>query len=243
MLRLLTGEETEKTSTIPTGDEYTKSLKENYISQLAEVIARASVAREKAILDPVSVEAIIGSEKSLFRCAITSCNLPKYVRKVVEEHFKKTDTYKILRSKMAKILSSEGHFLLAHGPGGTGKTIALARLMVELVASEKVSLSGGAMVLASDLTIGHEDSLVLQQSRSAGILLLDDIGTETIPRGVERVLSILLHRHTYGKLTLLTSNLKPEELANRYDQRVVDRFAEAGAIVACTETIRQKGSK
>lgn len=60
--------------------------------------------------------------------------------------------------------------------------------------------------------------------RDAGVLILDDLGTESAtPWAREKLFQIINHRYNYALPTVITSNRKPEDLDPRIFSRMSDR--------------------
>lgn len=123
--------------------------------------------------------------------------------------------------------------LLLYGPGGVGKTFLLNSIYARV---EERGLSG-VRITAYRLNeamrkkhIGAEggdadfDSLI-----AAPLLLIDDLGTESILRNVtvEYLFTLLNERCAARRHTVVATNLNPANLKERYGERVVSRLTDA----------------
>lgn len=81
---------------------------------------------------------------------------------------------------------------------------------------------------------GKEAERELAHARTCDILALDDLGAEHMGENSpwRAVVDDLVDaRYSLNLVTVVTTNLRLQDFAKRYRQRVVDRFAEAGAVV------------
>lgn len=82
-----------------------------------------------------------------------------------------------------------------------------------------------------------------QKINHTGLLVLDDFGAE-YPSGwvLNKVDAIITRRYNYLLPTIITSNLKPDEMKGRYVARVVDRLRSAYTMIAIGgESLRPDG--
>ncbi len=121
------------------------------------------------------------------------------------------------------------------GQTGTGKT----RLMQAYV---KTAEEKGYSVLyytASELITEFlqyhtgkfsERGDTMERLLTCDLLAIDDLGTEPMLKNVtkEYLLSVLSTRALRGKHTAITTNLSPNEVLGRYEERVFSRLAEKG---------------
>jgi DNA replication protein DnaC len=126
-------------------------------------------------------------------------------------------------ARVRRYLSEEknnGVCLVLLGATGVGKTAAACAALMTV---------GGEMVYAGDiLRRSLDDSKALDATiRRKGLLVLDDLGKEYAkPDGfVEaKIEEVFHHREAHLLPTIVTANLSPEGLRQRYSDSIVDRL-------------------
>lgn len=135
--------------------------------------------------------------------------------------------------------SSRCLLLLAgqHGPGKSGLAAAIAQ---EWVDAERSVLFRTAAAFAADLraapfrAAGSSDERATEQAvlaayQEVGLLVLDDLGTEALVGGgaervVESLFLVLALRLSEARPTIVTTNLTPPLMAERFGARLSDRL-------------------
>lgn len=129
------------------------------------------------------------------------------------------------------------------GTCGNGKTTlmtALSNLMVRMDEWKRSEQRGGysirtSMVSACDLVALCHDSKNFQERlrryQQADVLSIDDLGEEpqevlSYGSRLTPVVDVLMYRYDRRKTTLITTNLRPKEIREKYGERLADRFAE-----------------
>lgn len=139
-----------------------------------------------------------------------------------------------------------GSGLLLWGENGTGKTCAAV-----VIAKEARRRGAPALfVNAEDLRIAtieqtpfHEDMTLMDRAREVELLVIDDLGKDY--RGAtgysDRLFENLLrYRSANCRTTIITTNLKPVRLLERYKKSMMDVIKEAMAPVAAEgESLRE----
>lgn len=117
------------------------------------------------------------------------------------------------------------------GNTGTGKTFLLECMLTELIKNGRLTLYTTAFNLGQTFLKYHvapEDKKqsVLENVLSCEVLIIDDLGSEPMLRNVtEEYLYLTLNeRLTSGLSTIISTNLTPDELKDRYGERVFSRL-------------------
>lgn len=117
------------------------------------------------------------------------------------------------------------------GLSGTGKTY-LAECMASYAIEKYIptyfvsSFSFNNDMLAYHCAKLEEKSSIMEKYLDADLLIIDDLGTETILKNVtlEYLYLVLTHRITNHKKTVITTNLFPDDILNRYEERIFSRL-------------------
>jgi DNA replication protein DnaC len=145
--------------------------------------------------------------------------------------------------RVARILTAPNpkFGLLFCGVCGNGKTTMLRALQQatnylfnngyfkHLFGDERVGI---AIVDARDLAQNiSKDYTLFEKVRSRTLLALEDVGrepTEVLDYGnvLNPVVDLLEYRYEQQLFTVITTNLTPRELSEKYKQRIADRFRE-----------------
>lgn len=152
----------------------------------------------------------------------------------VEQQDQRSGSEQIAEGVEAWLAYPDCHCLLLIGDVGTGKTTAAAWAVASTAAN---SLWLPARTV-DDL---ERWRLVSSLAYSAEMLVIDDIGTERQTEsgfGVETLANLWVDRLDSCKRTLVTTNLSPQKIVERYGDRLRSRltrrpqvgFVEAGAV-------------
>lgn len=102
---------------------------------------------------------------------------------------------------------------------------------------DRMCTVGLAMYTAKELLDQYKSSPREFNNRKEEILLaIDDLGEEPTETNIygninTPLIELLSHRYDYQLFTMITSNLKPEELSKKYGERINDRLREMCNIV------------
>ena len=122
-------------------------------------------------------------------------------------------------------------WLLLHGGVGRGKT-AMMRVVWHAIHSQPSRPSSPKWLQARQML----NAETYAQAMSAGLLVIDDLGTEPATKNdygtlISPTEGLIEHRYEMGLATYITTNLPAQALLEAYGSRVVDRIREMAAVV------------
>jgi DNA replication protein DnaC len=141
-----------------------------------------------------------------------------------------------------------GRGMILRGPVGTGKTtLGVAVLQEAIMQGKGVMFVPTASLLDNIFTLKatnieewarYEDRL-----RKAGLLLLDDLGTETDKSEgwvITKLDAIISERYNRMLPVLITTNLTSDGIRSKYAERIIDRLKETSLVLNFVgESMRQ----
>lgn len=146
------------------------------------------------------------------------------------EHRSVLKTYHDKMKNYCKTYPNKYSVILLLGATGTGKT-HLAACMARAITDRGLSVMGFSAYSLNQLFIrAHLADLaqrgeIIDSLVSADYLVIDDLGTEIAFKGFnDYLLLIISERMRMRKGTLITSNLEPEKLKLRYNDRIFSRI-------------------
>lgn len=148
-------------------------------------------------------------------------------------------------------------FLVLCGERGLGKTTAAAVVVREYLRRDALTsrptsadppapaLFERATSFARMSAYDAEDRRYFESLCRARLLVLDDVGTETLAGVATALLDELVDtRYGHRRRMVITSNLSPAAIRARYGERIADRLRESGLVVALAgASMRGKGAK
>jgi len=141
-----------------------------------------------------------------------------------------------------------GPSLLLLGSTGVGKTHeaygAMRELAVSGVAARWGATTAADLYAALRPRHGIDSEAEFRRYRDARLLLIDDLGAERKPTEFTEEINFRLinHRYEHHLPTLMTSNVRPKELAERLGDRVTSRLAEMCQRVAMEGNDRRRNA-
>lgn len=125
-------------------------------------------------------------------------------------------------------------FFIILGSAGTGKTVLASAMATEMLArgASTVTLSAFEMVKRAK---DYHTQFAIDDYRDlftpmldCDLLVIDDLGTETVLKNITReyFYTIINERWLHNKNTIITSNLSPNDMLNRYGEAVFSRLCD-----------------
>lgn len=176
-------------------------------------------------------------EKIMNECGISKDKLHSFKQfssSVASNEKQKTQLEKI-RSKFEEISNKfpaiNSNFIIISGKTGVGKTFmaeCLASSLIEkgFIVSVVSSFGMNDIMLSYHTCFNDQKQSYLSSLLDPEILLVDDLGTEPILKNVtlEYLYLILSERSRRGHLTIITTNLSPNDILDRYNERIFSRI-------------------
>lgn len=128
-----------------------------------------------------------------------------------------------------------GRGLMLIGPVGTGKTTMAVAALRELIEKEPNQGYFIPMVSLLDQLNEERDSrshILEERIRHTRLLVLDDLGAEYDHAWVAaKIDAIITERYNRMKSTIVTSNLRRDEIRDRYQMRIFDRLKSTSKLI------------
>lgn len=150
---------------------------------------------------------------------------------------------------VAETLAGDSHKfgLLLAGTCGNGKTTTMRAVqsVVKLLNNTYYNRSGqrigNRLLEAKEITGLSDKDGQLTVYKTVPVLFLDDLGrepTEVLKYGnvTSPITELLEYRYNQRLTTIVTTNLEPSEIREKYGDRIADRFNEMFALVRYTGT-------
>ena len=142
---------------------------------------------------------------------------------------KEAQNLELVRSMVLRWAQAPSGWLVLMGPTGTGKThLACATGADRLEAGDSVFFAVVPDLLDYLRRTYRPDNPetydeVFDALRSAGLLILDDLGAHsTTPWAEEKLYQLLSYRYVQTAPTIITTNIKPDDLDPRLASRIFD---------------------
>ena len=115
------------------------------------------------------------------------------------------------------------------GETGVGKSFLCAAMAHELINKNFFVYYTTSFMMNQkflEFCKNSSNSEILQNFIEADVLIIDDLGTEPLLKNItlNYLYLILNERLTSGKATIINSNLMPDEILNRYGERIFSRI-------------------
>lgn len=147
---------------------------------------------------------------------------------------------------VAETLAGDGHKfgLLLAGTCGNGKTTTMlaVQYVVKLMNNTRYRNGeriGNRLLEAKEIAKLSDKDGQLTVYKTVPVLFLDDLGrepTEVLKYGnvTSPITELLEYRYNQRLTTIVTTNLEPAEVRQKYGDRIADRFNEMFALVSYT---------
>lgn len=123
--------------------------------------------------------------------------------------------------------------ILLSGNVGTGKSYLCQAMANFFIQKELYTLFASAYQLNNDLlkyhtTFDENKASYIDKYIDCDVLFIDDLGIEPILKNVtkEYLLIIINERMRENKLTIISTNLSPESIMDRYEERIYSRLLQ-----------------
>lgn len=127
--------------------------------------------------------------------------------------------------------------LIFDGQPGTGKSFAAGCIASELEKRGKNVIFLSALKLNEifftyHVTHGSDQRAIFEVLTTCDLLVIDDLGTEPIKSNVtiEYLTAFLSERLNNGKAFIITTNLTPEDIKDRYKDRLTSRLSSSSCV-------------
>ncbi len=139
--------------------------------------------------------------------------------------------YQTAQQFIDQIYTTKKQFFVICGLTGTGKTY-LAECMVQKAIAQYVptyyvsSFTFNQEMLQYHCAPLEEKQDIMDKYLNPELLVIDDLGTESILKNVtlEYLYQVLNDRFTSQKKTIITTNLFPDDILERYEERIFSRL-------------------
>lgn len=120
--------------------------------------------------------------------------------------------------------------LLIHGQAGLGKTFLSHCIAKELLDQAKIVIyitAGNMFDMLAAYRFRNENNDINEQINDCDLLIIDDLGTEiTTSVVISELFSIINGRIINQKPVIISSNLSPNQIGDRYGERIFSRIMQ-----------------
>ena len=125
-------------------------------------------------------------------------------------------------------------FFIILGSAGTGKTMLAAAIATEMISRGAATVTVSAFDMVKRAKDYHTQFAIedyrdlFTPMLESDLLVIDDLGTETVLKNIthEYFYTIVNERWLRGRNTVITSNLTPGDMLNRYGEAVFSRLCD-----------------
>lgn len=183
--------------------------------------------------------------------SVSGCHsqIPKRIKNLIERReFRHSEGLGAIEDNLKSLVS--GEIIILSGDPGCGKTVAAIygglqfsaktqRLFYFMTSREylKCQFKDGICII---------DGIEVEPESVRTLLIIDDLGREYFTEkgwGIDQWDSFFDKRYRDQLPTLITTNMNPEELADKYNERILDRLRECGNWVGLSGKSMRKKKK
>ncbi len=210
------------------------------IKQIQTIESKNGIIKPQATCKKCNDEYFINGKvcDCVIKNTISSSNLQIKARSFNESDFSlfddggRTQTlYRNVQSVINKFPDTSVKNIIVMGSTGTGKTFLASCAIGEAInaglsVASYTAFNLNQAFLAYHTTFNDAKQEHLYPILDASLLVIDDLGTESILKNVtcEYLYVTLNERTLSGKLTLITTNLTPDQILSRYGERIYSRI-------------------
>lgn len=143
-------------------------------------------------------------------------------------------------------------FFIIAGSSGTGKTVLAAAIATELMKNGAAAVTVSAFDFVKRAKDYHTQFAIddyvdlFSPMLDCDVLVIDDLGTETMLKNITReyLYTVINERWLRKKHTVVTTNLKPETMLERYGEAIFSRLCDkntANNFMVIAQNARIKG--
>lgn len=141
--------------------------------------------------------------------------------------------YKIMQDFCSRFPNLNKKNIILSGGTGTGKTFLLECVSAELIRKGHYVYYITAFNLSNQLLQYHmsnvaDKNAIINPLLECDCLIIDDLGAEPIRKNItiEYLLTIISERTINGKSTLISTNLAPQDIMDKYGERIYSRLMD-----------------
>lgn len=222
--------------------------------QMRETMEQTGMLDAEGVKAALRQLKVLNSGTDAFKLPMSAADAEVYIRGAFEAQVESRGgvvqydemTVRNLRL-VAETLTSGGHKfgVLLAGTCGNGKTTmmravqSVVQLLNNTYYNRMGQRVGNYLVEAKEIAQIPDKTGVLKFYQTTPLLCLDDLGrepTEVMKFGnvTSPITELLEYRYNQRLTTLVTTNLEPSEVRQKYGDRIADRFNEMFAVISYT---------